>query len=72
MLGTVVQSVIVNRAVYQDSMGAGIDRDRVRAERGGGRRNQGDRVKPVKSSPRTAVTLWVISPADLYFCRRVD
>jgi hypothetical protein len=33
---------------------------------------QGNRVKPIKSFLRTAVTLWVMSPADLCFCRRVD
>jgi VCBS repeat-containing protein len=33
---------------------------------------QGNRVKPIKSFLRTAVTLWVMSPADLYFRRRVD
>jgi DNA invertase Pin-like site-specific DNA recombinase len=33
---------------------------------------QGNRVKPIKSFLRTAVALWVMSPADLYFCRRVD
>src|SRR3954468_9676865 len=34
-------------------------------------RRQGNRAKPIKSFLRTAVTLWVMSPADLYFCRRV-
>ena len=33
---------------------------------------QGNRVKPIKSFLRTGVTLWVMSPADLYFRRRVD
>jgi hypothetical protein len=38
----------------------------------GGPAGQGNRVKPIKSFLRTAVTLWVMSPADLYFRRRVD